>query len=392
MQMTTSRSKIPLRVLLWVAITGALFVFVEGLGSTAIFVYEILMSPVVQRTGIYYAAHEDHRFARYDEALGWVSIPNVYIPDMYGPGRYVRTNARAFRNDDEIAAAIPYGKARVICSGDSFTFGQGVANSDTWCERLRQHNAQLETVNMGQRGYGVDQAFLWYMRDGALLDHTIHLFAFIDGDFGRMRSSSHHGYGKPVLRMEGGQIVSDNVPVSRRRYYRPWMSHLGRAAGELRSLQFIQRSRRKLLGPESPSGHASLEETRAVALEIFQELRRKNAEKNSVLVLVRLPVRSDIYQESSRWETWVKTVADTSNLLFVDLAPALRALRSATAETFFIPEGSPDYIDGDLHYNERGHEWIAQTLYDRLSELPAVAAALQRAFTSRAASTAATHR
>ena len=92
----------------------------------------------------------------YDADLGWINRPNTYIPDMYGPGRYLKINSQGFRNDHEFAPVVAKGRLRVVCSGDSFAFGEGVANDKTWCEVLGQLDPRLEPLNLGQTGYGID--------------------------------------------------------------------------------------------------------------------------------------------------------------------------------------------------------------------------------------------
>ena len=77
---------------------------------------------------------------------------------MYGPNVYLRTNSQAFRNNADFSATAPEPKARIICSGEFFTFGYGVDIDSTWCQLLASRNNRLEMVNMGQGGYGVDQA------------------------------------------------------------------------------------------------------------------------------------------------------------------------------------------------------------------------------------------
>ena len=195
----------------FVVISGLIFVIVEGLSSTTIAVREVLRKP------------SHFKVNRYDEYLGWVGIPRTYIPDMYGSGKYVRTNARGFRNDDETEVRMPKGKLRIICSGNSFTYGLGVANNRTWCHRISELNNRFETVNMGQPGYGVDQMFLRYVRDGIVLEHSIHIFAFIQHDLDRMAFRSTVGYGKPVLRLDHEVLVADNVPVP---HFRWWASRV----------------------------------------------------------------------------------------------------------------------------------------------------------------------
>lgn len=166
-----------------IAIFGLLLMTVEGLAS-----YGLLVRDVMTTNSL-----AERRHTTYDPDLGWVNEPNVYIPDMYGPGVYLRTNAQGFRNNHEINAAVPAGKVRVVCSGDSFTFGYGVDNAHTWCEQLSVLDPRLETVNMGQGGYGVDQAYLWYKRDAAKIEHQVQLLAFITDDFYRMLSDSFAG-------------------------------------------------------------------------------------------------------------------------------------------------------------------------------------------------------
>src|SRR5262245_36434568 len=108
------------------AIFGLLLVIVEGLASYGLFIRFVMMTNIVA----------ERRHTKYDPELGWVNEPNVDIPDMYGPGIYLRTNGQGFRNNHSVSPAVPAKKARIICSGDSFTLGYGVDNDHTWCSRL----------------------------------------------------------------------------------------------------------------------------------------------------------------------------------------------------------------------------------------------------------------
>src|SRR5450432_132218 len=71
-------------------------------------------------------------YTQYDPDLGWVSKKNVTRTNVFGTNAWVQTNGQAFRNTADVAPAVPPGKFRVICSGDSFTFGDGVDNDHTW--------------------------------------------------------------------------------------------------------------------------------------------------------------------------------------------------------------------------------------------------------------------
>jgi hypothetical protein len=191
-----------------VAVLGMLLVGVEGLASFA-----LLARDMRKTSGL-----AERRHTKYDSDLGWVNGPGVHITDMYGPGVYLRTNAQGFRNDHDVDPAVPAGKFRVICSGDSFTLGFGVDNDHTWCHLLSVLDPRIEAVNMGQGGYGVDQAYLWYKRDGAKLATNLHLLAFVTEDFPRMQSDKFLGFGKPTLALEHDSLVVKNVPVPTRAY------------------------------------------------------------------------------------------------------------------------------------------------------------------------------
>ena len=172
---------------------------------------------------------------------------------------------------------ISHSMARAVCSGDSFTYGYGVGNDQTWCARLAAINLCLDTVNLGQGGYGVDQAYLRYRRDAGTLDHDLHLFAFISSDFTRMRSDSFRGYGKPVLKLEDGALVVTNVPVPRR----PWLAKPLKAVMEdvqdLRMFQAIDRARKRLMPDASADDRSSREatpdEVGALVEKVFEELK-----------------------------------------------------------------------------------------------------------------------
>jgi len=130
-----------------IVILSMILVVIEGLASYALLARDIMTHPVAER-----------RHTKYDPDLGWVNEPSVHIPNMYGQGVYLKTNSQGFRSNHDFDTVVPNGKYRIICSGDSFTLGYGVDNDHTWRQVLTSLDPRLETVNMGQGGYGVDQA------------------------------------------------------------------------------------------------------------------------------------------------------------------------------------------------------------------------------------------
>ncbi|NES65043.1 MAG: hypothetical protein F6K24_07170 [Okeania sp. SIO2D1] len=331
---------------------------VEGLSSILLMFYRI--SKIQQNSA--------HLYAQYDELLGWVNIPNVNIPNMYGEGIYFRTNSQSFRNNEDFSINIPPNKVRIICSGDSFTMGLGVSNDQTWCQLLTSINQRLQTINMGQGGYGVDQVYLWYKRDGTKFDHNIQIFAFITDDFVRMQSAKFFGYGKPLLFLENGELVNHNFPVPRGAFLFPKIREGSRYIQELRFLGLWQ----TLFPRQLETDNQYVAQTPAIAMKIFEELAEINRDKNSTLVVIYLPIRSDYYgNESDFWRQYLQVELEKRNIIYLDLIAEFRKIiPNEKVETLFL--------EGDGHYSVSGNEFFANLLYEKLLSMPEVAVILQQ--------------
>jgi hypothetical protein len=313
------------------------------------------------------------RYARYDPELGWVSRPNVAIPDMYGPGADLHTTARGFRGRLDPSPTIAPGKLRLVCSGDSFTFGYGVGDDAAWCALLAKLDPRLESVNMGQGGYGVDQAFLWYRRDGAALTPAIHLFAFIDGDFERMRSPRFLDYGKPTLALREGALIVEHVPAWRRPFWIPTV-RLQEVVKRTKAYELVERLRRRSRGAATASSPVDPAERRTVAdvaVAVFDALRTIAEQHDGVSILVYLPTLADcrLPVNAPTGLDWWKTIAsrlDRETLRVIDLSASCRGLPAAEQDGLFIPEGAVPYYGAVGHYSVKGNLWVANALLQRL--------------------------
>lgn len=71
--------------------------------------------------------------------------------------------------DREFPREVPEGRTRVICLGDSWTFGTGVTTDQTWPRQLQAalnvKGLDVETVNTGVSGYETHQESIVYKRD-----------------------------------------------------------------------------------------------------------------------------------------------------------------------------------------------------------------------------------
>jgi len=324
----------------------------------------------------------ERRHTQYDPEIGWVSLPNLALPDHYGPGISLHTNSRGFRGSAETADRHAAGERRLICSGDSFTLGFGVSDDQTWCHLLGQLVPGLETINMGQGGYGIGQSYLAYKRNLRDVEHELHIFAFIRDDFNRMGKSEFLGYGKPRVAMEGGSLVVRNVPVPRGAYRLPWLTRNLPALQQIDTVQMVVRLRSALgWSPARESGglsSSSREEMARVMRHIFLDLRRLAEERSSRLVLVFLPNKFDYRgREGALWVDFVRSQAAAAGVPFVDLITDFRSLSQQSMRQLFIKPGELAAPYADDHYNPRGNRYVAEALLRKLSAIPEVAGALR---------------
>lgn len=340
-----------------IAVLAAILIVIEGLAGYGSFVRGYLWDP----------DFAERRHTRYDPLLGWSNVPGVHIPDMYGTGIGLRINAQGFRSDRDFARQVAAGRIRIICSGDSYALGYGVADDRTWCHRLMAHDPRLETVNMGQGGYGVDQAYLWYRRDGGALDHQFQILMFITEDLGRMAEPQYGTYGKPVLVVEQGELSVAGTPVPGPS--QGWVRRIVEQSKRLRTVGAIRRIREFTgLDHDDRPRHASLDETRGVAAAVLRDLQRLNQERGSTLVLVHAPVEDDLrLRDQEAWVSFVEREAGVLGIPFFQLLDEFARLPPEQLSGMFIKEGVIDYPGSVGHYTDAGNELVARLIYERMA-------------------------
>lgn len=341
------------------AVFAGMFFIFEGLASTTLVVHETFLSkPIAERF-----------HTQYDKEIGWINKPAIWIPDLYGRGKHVQTNSQRFRNHKEFNVKVDSDKLRIVCSGDSFTFGYGVGNDHAWCQLLESMGAVMETVNMGQGGYGFDQAYLWYRRHSGKIEHDIHLFAFITEDFRRMERDAHLGYGKPVLEVRDGVLTTKNVPVPKRGFYVPWLTHVLEGLRKLNSYRLLQGLYERTMSWRSidDSPRNNNQKSAVLALKVIDELARINRNQKSILVLVYLPTEADYLKDSSDfWRRLIGAHTAKERIIFLDLIQDFRTLSPEQIRTMFIGRGVLDHHFAEGHYTEEGNAYVAKVLHRKL--------------------------
>jgi hypothetical protein len=336
-----------------VVITIALITLVEGFSSFVLIGRAMLRNaPIAERV-----------HTEFDEEIGWINKPDFVDADMYGIGVQLTTNSQRFRGSQEYEVDVPAGKIRIVCSGDSFTLGYSIGDEQTYCQQLAAIDTRIEPVNLGQGGYGVDQAYLWYRRNEQTLNHDIHLFGFITEDFDRMRRDTFAGYAKPLLAIRDGRLVQQNYPLSSRTYLAPWLSTDLRELRNLRAVDLLGGLRNRLWpGSRLDSGDERSPALESIVAMTFAELERNAHANRRLLVLVHLPVLRDYTgrERTQRWVDFIQAKADEQGYLFVDVVREFQRVAADEIRSLFTPR--------DGHYTAKGNRYVAEILYRELQQ------------------------
>lgn len=97
-----------------------------------------------------------------------------------------RMNALGVRSAREYSVVPGPGVVRVAAFGDSFVYCNEVANNDSWPTLMESLSPRIEVLNYGVGGYGTDQAFLRYMREGPSSSPDVVIIGFAPDDLRRV--------------------------------------------------------------------------------------------------------------------------------------------------------------------------------------------------------------
>ncbi len=172
--------------------------------------YAPIAYPVEERNKKILDEYLDGKFnyTVHDADLGWTIRPSSEGQKLY------RANSQGLRGDREYPVEKAEGKIRIAAFGDSFTHSDDVSNPETWQALMEAMDPSLEVMNFGVGGYGVDQAFLRYRKEGKEFSPDIVLIGYMSENIFRSINTFRPFYrpksgiilGKPRFKIENGGL------------------------------------------------------------------------------------------------------------------------------------------------------------------------------------------
>lgn len=106
-----------------------------------------------------------------DSLLGWVS--------------FSQANSAGMRDNREYEKVPPPRTIRASAFGDSFVYGADVGVGDTWEKQLTGLEPLIEVLNYGVEAYGLDQAYLRYLKVGTEYNPHIVFIGYMSENIAR---------------------------------------------------------------------------------------------------------------------------------------------------------------------------------------------------------------
>jgi hypothetical protein len=318
--------------------------------------------------------------------FGWRHTPNY-------PGPMNRMNSVGLRGAREYAPAPPPGVLRVAAFGDSFVYGAEVDNAASWTGRMEHDNPDMEVLNYGVSGYGVDQAYLRYLHEGKAFSPHVVLMGFVPDDINRIINvyrrflSPGAALFKPrYVLTESDELVLLDVPlktaadyenlltnqreimrIGRNDYWYPacvYENPLHDYSATLRLLCAAGgQVYRRYLDPDRPVKAGLFNEDSTafkIQAALFRQFCAAVRERGAVPLIVMFPdlkalerIRGGAPPSYNPLTTYLRD----HNLPYLDAADALLTDDGADTKTLFAPGG---------HYSESGNQRVAAWLITRL--------------------------
>jgi lysophospholipase L1-like esterase len=337
---------------------------VLALGSllVSLLLGEVALRAVVQLTArrvlpeVRYAPHPVRRF--------------TLLPDqqVFSYGAPARIDERGFRANGPASA--PRGDAPAILAlGDSFTFGLGVRDEETWPARLEtlvsaMLRQPIDVINAGTISYGVFQEMDLLKTAGLAERPRVVVHALYWNDF--MNAAAPPPGARPVVD-ENGYFTWDQLsspPGAARRL-------LSTATSSSALAYTLRQAAGAVVGSAGATAGYGAEYTRFIEsgltpedwrpVELFyEELKRLGEERGFAPFAVIMPVRDLVLRGEPRTHPYPRAARDMLGRLGIPFLDAFELWAGRRGDEDFLPEGA------DAHLNAAGYARLAEATARRL--------------------------
>jgi len=340
------------------------------LGNTVAIVFGLILAVASLELGVRLVADalDLSSYMEYDELLGWVARPSStkhHKDAVAGFDVTYEINRYGHRGPAYDIDKHP-GTHRIVVIGDSNGFGWGIPEGKEFAAILDRDLPDTEVINLSLGGYGTDQEYLRFVREGEQFSPDIVILQLTHNDFEEIEYPFFNQKPKPEFVFDdAGRLELTNVPVRptgprAARFYansipvpfREWLDWSSYSYNFLNQKyyglmrEYSRRDPQTTSDPADPFGPESFRKFNGIVAKLEEELDRIGAHgiivhgagqisEKSYLLDVGLPV--------------------------IDLYPKLAALDDEQ-------HGSGPWFPDRYHWNVQGHAFVASELSKAIEE------------------------
>lgn len=289
----------------------------------------------------------------YDSSLGWRMKP------LYNRNG-VQHNSKGFRGKKEYDSQP--NENRIFALGDSYTYGLGVSDVYTFSSLLNDE-PDVEVINAGVNGYGIDQAYLMWEKEGKKLNPKIVVLGYFIDDFYR---NAYLVRGKPKPHFVYDKVSKDfvlkGVPVPDSQVlYDEGELEVDSWLRVFRVFPWVKRGLHRMLGPSKELDSYSYElllQKAKLNEYILKKFNDSVTKSGARLLVVFIGTHKKCYKPSleAQWvENSVIETCQENNIEYINLAEIMRQ------DGYYF-----SFYAQHCHFTESGHRFTAKKIAEKL--------------------------
>ncbi len=247
---------------------------------------------------------------------------------------------------------------RVACFGDSFVYGDEVELEEVWTS-LVEAKTNIECINLGVSGYGLDQAYLRYKRDGIKYNADVVIIGYMLANINR-----HVSMFRPFLKSDTGipltkprfVLKNDNLslvpnPYNTLEHYKNLLRNTRENLLRLGALDYHYKKSYTIQEPifikkaYNPKSKAI-----TITYHLFDLFYKEVQKNNSYPLIVIFPDHHSINKIGQKRYKHLTDYIEKKNYTYIDLFSAISQVHS---EDLWMP---------GQHYSPKGNKVVAQEI------------------------------
>lgn len=284
---------------------------------------------------------------KWDAELGWAPNPNCRA--IRNSIKYT-TNSQGFRGLKEFR--LEKERKRIVILGDSFTWGENNFDNETYPFYLEKlFNESIDVINMGVHGYGPEQSYLYFMRDGLKYKPDIVVFGLFLPDIHRT-AFRVRSFFKPRAFIENGELKLDSYQIPDLRTALQ-MSHDVKSKKRLYSISYFLGAFNKLIRLAT-----AYEKETSLTLKIIEQMDAQLKKDNIRLIVLLIPEQEMVEKGNADYYGVVPKITKTlgkDGIEYINLQPVFKNETDSKKQSLY--QG---------HLKPEGNLAVAKELYEHL--------------------------